>query len=138
MKEIKIYEAFDGKQFEKKKDCEEYEAKYIQIKTEGVEWYDEDFEPLAMSIDNWDKVKILKFKDEYADENFCRVFSTISEKMDKDLDEKFNEYSYTNVLEENTLLIWDKDKKEWCYFEDILNAFEDLKTFIKNCREIIN
>lgn len=137
MREIKLYEAFDGKQFEKKKDCEEYEAKYTQIKTEGVEWYDEDFEPLAMSIDNWDKVKFLKFKDEDADEDFCRVFSIISDTVGKDLDEKFNEYSYTEVWGK-TLLIWDKDKKEWSYFEDILNAFENFKTFVENCKEIIN
>ena len=135
MKEIKMYESFNGLRFEKKEECAEYEAKHFQIKTKDVEWYDEEFEPLIMTIDNWNKVKFLKFKDCKGDSNFYTDFCTALDSMGKDEDEKFENFCDTGIWEP-TLLIWDENKKEWCYFTDILRTFEDFKTFVENCKKI--
>lgn len=138
MKEIKMYESFDGLRFEKSEDCEKYEAERIpKIQTEGVEWYDKNFQPLEMNVDNWNKVKFLKLEDHETDLNFCDDFCTALYSMDKNLyeDEKLNNYCDMDIYGK-TLLIWDEDKKEWCYFEDILNDFYKFTNFVENCKKI--
>ena len=146
MKEIKMYESFDGKQFWTKKECEEYEAKHIpEIKVEGIRWYDENLNPLRLNLDNWDKVKFLKVENRRADidfyEKFCKVLNSIDIKPDI----KFDNYIDIDIWKK-TLLVWDKCNEQWSCFEDILHyfeqnisrTFETYKTLIENCRKIIN
>lgn len=130
MKEIKMYESFDGLRFEKEEDCEKYEAECIpKIQAEGVEWYDKDFNPLEMSMNNWDKVKFLKLESHKADTDFCDDFCAALNSMGKNLyeDEKFNNYCDIDIYGK-TLLIWDGyNNREWHDIEDIFHAFEIYK-----------
>ena len=136
MKEIILYEAFNGLRFEKKEECEEYEAKNIsKIRTEGIEWYDENCKSLEMNLDNWNKVKLMKFEGHDVDSDFYHNFSSALTALGKEQDKKFDEYCNTDIWGK-TLIIWDEEKEKWAYFEEILRAFEKLKIFMENCKKI--
>ena len=145
MKEIVLYEAFNGLRFERKAECEEYEAKHIpEIEVKGIKWYDENLNPLRLNLNNWDKVKFLKIESHRDDANFYKKFCEVLDSADIAPDIKLDNYRDINIWEE-TLLIWDKCNKQWRCFEDILYDFENIsrtfetyKTLIENCREIIN
>lgn len=145
MREIKMYESFDGLRFEKKEDCEKYETEHIpEIEVEGVKCYDENLNPLKTSLNNWDKIKFLKLESHRADTNFYKEFCKVLDSVGKEPDIKLDNYSDIDVWEE-TLLIWDEYNKEWSHFKDILCGFENIsrtfetyKTLVEKCRKIIN